>query len=172
MGLRKRAQILILLYLSTKMFPRLSEGEKKGGIFTGPDISKMMKDNTFEKKMTSKERAAWKAFKNVVTGFLGNRKNENFEKLIDQLMQAYHIMGCRMSLKMHMLFCHLDLFSENMGEISEEAGERFHQDIEEFENRYQGQEVNPNMMGDYIWSLKRDDDASKYKRRSRSSLHF
>ncbi|KAG8230027.1 hypothetical protein J437_LFUL009993 [Ladona fulva] len=38
---------------------------------------------------------------------------------------------------------------ENMGEYSEEQGERFHQDMPNFERRYQGQ-CNKNMMGDNI----------------------
>ena len=36
-------------------------------------------------------------------------------------------MGCRMSLKVHILDAHLDKFKENMGAYSEEQGERFHQ---------------------------------------------
>ena len=52
-----------------------------------------------------------------------------------------------MSLKVHILDSHLDKFKENMGAYSEEQGERFHQDILDFERRYQGQ-YNENMMGD------------------------
>ena len=55
-------------------------------------------------------------------------------------------MGCRMSLKMHFLHYHLDFFSPNMGDVSKEHGERFHQDIFDMERRYQGQ-WNCNMMG-------------------------
>lgn len=107
-----------------------------------------------------------------MNGFLGNNKDENYEELIEELMEAYYEMGCRMSLKLHTLRCHLDLFSENMGEISEQSGERFHQDIADFEERYRGQEVNPTMMGDYIWSRVRDDDPSKYRRQTKSTTHF
>ena len=35
-------------------------------------------------------------------------------------------MGCRMSMKVHMLDTHLDEFKENLGAYSEEHGERFH----------------------------------------------
>ena len=34
-----------------------------------------------------------------------------------------------MSLKMHFLHSHLDFFPSNLGEVSDEQGERFHQDI-------------------------------------------
>jgi len=37
--------------------------------------------------------------------------------------------GCLMSLKLHFLHSHIEFFSENLGAVSEEYGERFHQDI-------------------------------------------
>ncbi|GFV91345.1 uncharacterized protein TNCV_898621 [Trichonephila clavipes] len=43
-----------------------------------------------------------------------------------------------MSVKVHFLHSHLDYFPENLGAVSEEQGERFHQDIKEMERRYQG----------------------------------
>ncbi|GFU74235.1 HTH_Tnp_Tc3_2 domain-containing protein [Trichonephila clavipes] len=43
-----------------------------------------------------------------------------------------------MSVKVHFLHLHLDYFPENFGAVSEEQGERFHQDIKEMERRYQG----------------------------------
>ena len=45
-------------------------------------------------------------------------------------------MGCRMSMKVHMLDAHLDEFKENLGAYSEEHGKRFHQNIKDFESRY------------------------------------
>jgi len=38
-------------------------------------------------------------------------------------------MDCNMSLKIHFLESHLDLFPENLGKVSDERGERFNQDI-------------------------------------------
>ena len=61
-------------------------------------------------------------------------------------------MGCRMSLKVHMLDIHLDEFKENIGGYSEEHGERFHQDILDVERRYRGQ-YNERIMDDYIWGF-------------------
>jgi len=46
-------------------------------------------------------------------------------------------MGCNMSMKIHFLESHLDFFLENLGEVSDEHGERFHQDILTMEKRYQ-----------------------------------
>jgi hypothetical protein len=44
-----------------------------------------------------------------------------------------------MNLKIHFLNSHLDFLTKNLGAVSEEQGERFHQDIKEMERRYQGQ---------------------------------
>ncbi len=54
-----------------------------------------------------------------------------------------------------MLHAHLDKFKNNMVAYWEEQGERFHRDIMNFEQRYQGR-YNENMMGDYIWGLLRE----------------
>ena len=75
-----------------------------------------------------------------------------------------------MSMKIHMLDAHLDEFKENLGAYSDEQGERFHQDIKDFESRYQGQ-YNENMMGDYIWGWIRESDL-EYRRKSRKTGHF
>ena len=43
-------------------------------------------------------------------------------------------------------------FPENLGALSEQQRERFHQDIKDIEIRYQGQWT-INMMEDYCWML-------------------
>ena len=43
-----------------------------------------------------------------------------------------------MSLKIHFLESHLDFFPENLGEVSDEHGERFHQYIWALEKWYEG----------------------------------
>ena len=45
-------------------------------------------------------------------------------------------MNCKMSFKAHILDVHLDEFKENMDAYSGEQGQRFHQDILDFERRY------------------------------------
>ena len=70
-----------------------------------------------------------------------------------------------MSIKMHYLFLHIDRFPENLGSISDEQGERFHQDIKEMESRYQGR-WDAVMMADYCWTLRRDLPTTQYSRTS------
>ncbi|KAH9633685.1 hypothetical protein HF086_012611 [Spodoptera exigua] len=51
------------------------------------------------------------------------------------------------------------------GAVSDEHGERFHQDISDMEKRYQGK-WSPNMLADYCWTIKRDQPEAKYSRKS------
>jgi len=60
-----------------------------------------------------------------------------------------------MSLKIHFLHSHLDFFLENLDAVSDEQGERFHQDIHLMEKRYQGF-WNESMLADYCWMLHYD----------------
>ena len=72
-----------------------------------------------------------------------------------------------MSLKMHFLHSHLDFFPENLGAVSDEQGERFHQDIQTMEVRYQGF-WNESMMADHCWMLYRENPDQMFKRKSYS----
>ena len=69
-----------------------------------------------------------------------------------------------MSLKIHFLHFHLDFLLPNMGEISDEHGKRFHQDIKEIENRYQGR-ITKDMLADNCKFLHRESD-TMYKRQA------
>ena len=75
-----------------------------------------------------------------------------------------------MSLKIHFLHSHLDFFPPNLGDVSDEHGERFHQDICQMEKNYKGQ-WNPSMMEDFCWMLQRDKSDTEHKRKSMKS-HF
>ena len=80
-------------------------------------------------------------------------------------------MGCRMCIKLHFLCFHVYFFQENIGDFSKEHCERFHQDIEPIKKRYYKGRWDSAMMGDYIWSLVRQDKSS-HKRKARSTVHF
>ena len=146
-------------------FPALTIEKIKAGIFDGPQIRRLMKDPNFIKSMTTIEARAWEGFVGVVTGFLGSHKASNYENLVSEMLGAFQAQGTRMSIKMHFLFNHLDDFPENLGAVSEEQGERFHQDIKVMEERYQGR-WDTVMMADYCWSLMRET-SYQHKRHSR-----
>jgi hypothetical protein len=81
--------------------------------------------------LNDKEKATWQSFEKVLSGFLGN-----FKAAI--LVDSYEQLGCNMSLKMHFLFSHSDIFPLNCGDVSGEHLERFHRDISVMEHRQKG----------------------------------
>jgi hypothetical protein len=48
-------------YLRPK-FPRISEAKKKGGIFIGPQITHLFKDQDFSTQLNTTDRRDWEAF--------------------------------------------------------------------------------------------------------------
>jgi hypothetical protein len=108
-------------------FPRLSEAKLKEGIFIGPQIRDLIKDEYFNKYFQGNEKAAWDSFKFVGKEFLRNRKAQNYKELVNNLLQSYQKLGCNVSLKIHFPHSHLDFFSEKCGAVSDKHGERFHQ---------------------------------------------
>ena len=110
-----------------KTFLCLSMEKLNVGIFDGPQIRKLIQDQTITTRMT--ERAAWCSYVSVIREFLGNTKASNYRNLVDVMLKNFQALGARMSIKLHCLFSHLDYFPENLGDVSEEQGKRFHQDI-------------------------------------------
>jgi hypothetical protein len=69
---------------------------------------------------------------------LGKSQGRNYHEIVSDLLTAYKAMGCNMSLNVHFLDSHLDFLPENLGAVSDEHGEIFHQDVSNTERRYQG----------------------------------
>ena len=88
--------------------------------------------------MTVVEVRAWKAFSKVVHNFFDNKRADNYIELVEELLLSLQDLGCRLSIKVHYLHSHLSEFSANLGDVIEEQGERFHQDVKVMEERYQG----------------------------------
>ena len=151
------------------MFSCLSAAKLREGIFVGPQIREVLKDTDFEELLNLKELRAWKAFKSVCSGFLGSKHVPDYQACIEKLLKSYEGMRCRMSLKIHFLHSHHNFFPPNLGAVSDEHGERFHQDITKMESNYPGK-GNPGMMGDFYWMLLRDIPEAKYTRSKKT--HF
>ena len=86
-----------------KKFPRPSETKLKEGVFIGPQIRDIIKEEFFDWLLQGNEKAAWDSFKFVVIVFLGNRRAQNHEELVNNLLQSYQKLDCNMSLKIHFL---------------------------------------------------------------------
>ena len=86
------------------------------------------------------------------------------------MLDCFEALGCRMSLKVYLLHANLVYFSQNLGDMSEEHNERFHQDIKSMETRYQGR-WDISIMSD-CWCLKRDCKSSEVSRKAkRKKIH-
>jgi hypothetical protein len=96
------------------------------------------KTKPFQNSITTVEKNSWISFKSVVSTFLSNTKDPDNKSIVVDLLKILQVLGCNMSIKLHFLNSHIDYFSENLGSLSEEQSERFHQDIKEMERRYQG----------------------------------
>ena len=121
------------------MFPKVSEAKVKGGIFTGPQIRQMLGSKELEDKMNDLERDALQLFREVVHGFLGRNKADNYEDLLEALLQAW----MQYVNKNAVFAFSLRFFRPNLTDVSEEHDERFHQDIQVMEKRYQKDGMRP-----------------------------
>ncbi|GFX44249.1 uncharacterized protein TNCV_4376371 [Trichonephila clavipes] len=99
------------------------------------------------------------------------KRSDDHVELVESMLSNLKELGCIMSIKIHFLHSHLDRFSQNLGDFSEEQGERFHQDLRTTEERYQGR-WDSHMMANYHWSLQRDLPKVIHSRKSyKTSFH-
>ena len=61
----------------------------------------MLKSESLKAKMNEIEKEACRPFRGVVNGFLGNKRNQNYQELMKKLIKSYQNMGYRMSVKLH-----------------------------------------------------------------------
>ena len=105
----------------------ISESKIKKGIFLGPQIKDLLKDMQFDAVLKGTEKLLWKGLKQF-DNFLGKHKAPNYRTLVGKILETFRNMGCNTSLKMHILYRHLDcFFLSQFGDVSEERGKRFHQ---------------------------------------------
>ena len=70
--------------------------------------------------------------------FSWEQERRHNKEIVDELLLSLRGHWCRMIIKLHYLHSHLDKFPDNLEVVSEERGEKFHQDINVMEDRYQG----------------------------------
>ena len=149
----------IMKYLQKK-FPALSEAKIKKGVFVGPQIRKLVVNDELPGMLTDVQLAAWNFFKDIYSGFLGKHRVQRYCINISRKLEN---LGCNMSLKVHFHDSHMDFFHERLSDVSDEHGERFHQDITVIEKRYKGR-WSQCMLADYCWKLARDHPEEQHKR--------
>ena len=67
-----------------------------------------------------------------------------------------------MLLKVHFLESQLNFFHENLGDVEDEHGERFHQNVAILEKKFKGK-CPVVILVDYCWSIKRDTSELLHK---------
>ena len=85
------------------VLPGLPFEKIKGGVFNGPQTQALVPDQEFTRKMNDKERTAWFSFVVVMANFLSNKKADNYETLVANMLSAFRNLGCDMSVKLHYL---------------------------------------------------------------------
>lgn len=73
---------------------------------------------------------------------------------------SFRRLKINMTPKIHYLHQHLDFFKDDLGKISDEHGERFHQQIKVFEERFQGKPIE-NMLAEYVWNGFQDEEEQR-----------
>ena len=79
-----------------------------------------MGDQKFCYSMNEVELAARLSFVEVVKNFLGNYRADKYKEIVNNMLGNFKILGIDMSIKVHFLHSHLDLFPENLGDVSDE----------------------------------------------------
>jgi hypothetical protein len=61
----------------------------------------------------------------IVDNFMGRHKSHNYRQLVEDLLEAYRMVGRNMPLKLHSVHSHLNFFPNNIANFSDEHGGRF-----------------------------------------------
>lgn len=140
-----------------KLLPKKSLSLVVKGVFTGSEIDRILSDGDFRRCFASAMcyGRAVTAMHDVMHNFLGNRRADNYRQIVRNMVEAFVVIRVPMSLKIHFLCNHLDDFVSNLGDYSDQHGERFHQDIFTIENRYSGMS-HASMLSDHCWFLIRE----------------
>ena len=82
------------LYLR-QTFPLFSDAKIRKGVFTGPHNRSLLSDEVFERIIRGDEQRAWHAFREVDSGFLGNRRADYYKDLAERFHQEFAAMEGR-----------------------------------------------------------------------------
>jgi len=122
-----------------------------------------MQDKVFDEHLNETERNVWLSLKRIFKDFLGNQKAAKYQDAEKDLLTSYKAMGCIIILKIHFLEFQLEFFPENLGQVSDEHVEIFHQNILAMQKRYQVKWTSI-MLAQYCWTLKSDVPEANYRR--------
>lgn len=135
-----------------RIFPRLSGMKIKEG-----RCLNLTRDEPFENALSDIELMAWHCVKAVIQNVLGIHRSEIWRILIENMIDAFHLLNVKMSLKIHFLHSHVEKLAEQSPAESDEHGERFHQVTARLEHWYSGKKLHA-LLGDICWNLQEEED--------------
>jgi hypothetical protein len=77
------------LKIVKNLFPTLSEGKIKEGVFVGPQLNKLMKSDAFKLALNKSELRAWDSLLETVKNFLGKHRSDNYRDIVAELLDAF-----------------------------------------------------------------------------------
>lgn len=114
------------------VFPELTD-KKLNDRNDGTEIQKIICDNDFISSSTSAVRTAWIAFLEVASNFLGNENSENQRDIAGEILSTSESLRCNQCVNIQFFFSCLKHFPKNLV-VSDEQGQRLHQDIKVLDN--------------------------------------
>ena len=133
---------------------RLSTAKLSNGVFTGPQIDRLCNSSEFEESLTLTQWITFSAIVNCFKHVLAQpiESSDNAVEIVKKTIQGLETTGANYSSKMHYLHCHIDTLRAMQFKVTDQHGEKFHQTLRQFEERYEGKKY-INMLSDYMWHV-------------------
>jgi hypothetical protein len=100
MALNKEGSCIELI---AHKLPGITMGKLEAGIFNGPQIRQLINAPHFIASINEIEICDWSLFVLVVKTSLGNKKEDNYTQLVEDMLFHINRLGCNMSVKVHYL---------------------------------------------------------------------
>ena len=143
-ALDRKSKAFTYLY---QTFDRKNMNKLKAGLFDSSEIRNLINYTDFDNKLSPLQFSIWSSIKIII--------EKDFSKIsqsfIDELMENFHKLGVRMSVKMHFLHAHLDYLHNRKENKEEEII------IEEIMGKYYRGRWNVEFIADICWRLKKDN---------------
>jgi hypothetical protein len=73
----------------------------------------------------------------MVDNFVGNSRKPDYKNITHNLLEHCKNLVCNVSIKLNSMHSYADYFPQNLGSVSHEYYERFHQNMREMDKRSQ-----------------------------------
>jgi hypothetical protein len=81
----------------TEKFPGISAAKTKEGVFTGPQLCKILRHKQFDQILICNEKRARNDFWLLAAYFLGSSKADNHKELVEIILLSFPKLGCNIS---------------------------------------------------------------------------